>query len=145
MIQRIQSLWLFLAALVNSGLFLFDIYHGHVMTNGVDTVVSMRINDKFHLVIMALVIVVMPLVAIFLFKDRKRQRMVTVLSIIFSLSFLATMLLRTSKFSEVYPAATNGSYWIGSVLPVISVVFMVLAIRGIAKDEKLVRSQDRLR
>jgi len=145
MIQRKQSIWLLLAALINAGVFIFDVYRGHVMTNGVDTIVAMRINDKFHLVLMALVIVVLPLLAIFMFKNRKRQRILTILSILFSLSFVSTMLLRTSKFTAEYPDATNGTYWIGSVLPVISIVFLIMAIMGINKDEKLVRSQDRLR
>jgi uncharacterized membrane protein len=145
MIQRVQSLWLFLAALANSGVLLFDLYRAHIVVNGSDTLMSLRVNDKFHFLLMALVIIILPLVAIFMFKNRKRQRTLSVLSIIFSLSFVSTMIFRVSKFSNEHPEATNGSYWIGSVLPVAAIVFLFLAIRGIAKDERLIRSQDRLR
>jgi hypothetical protein len=42
------------------------------------------------------------------------------------------------------PQAT-GSYWIGSVLPLVADVFLILAILAIRKDENLVKSMDRLR
>jgi hypothetical protein len=47
--------------------------------------------------------------------------------------------------SQANPAPTNGGYAFGSVLPIFSLVFLILAIRGINKDEKLVKSLDRLR
>lgn len=37
------------------------------------------------------------------------------------------------------------SYEVGSVFPIVALVFLVLALRGIRKDEKLIRSADRLR
>lgn len=145
MIQRAQSLWLFLAALANSGVLLFDLYRTHLMTNGVDTVMSVRVTEKFPFLLTALVIIVLPLIAIFMYKNRKRQRILSVLSIVFSFGFISTMLFNISKFNSDNPTATHGTYWIGSVLPAAAIVFLFLAIKGINKDEKLVRSQDRLR
>jgi Domain of unknown function (DUF4293) len=145
MIQRKQTLWLLLAALINVGLFLFDLYRVHVVTNGVDTILPLKVNDKFFFVLIALVTIVLPAIAIFMYKDRKRQRLLGVLSVIACLSFISTMLMQVSKFSSSIPAASGGTYWIASVLPVISIIFLVMAIRGINKDEKLVKSQDRLR
>jgi hypothetical protein len=43
------------------------------------------------------------------------------------------------------PTPANGSYQLGSVIPVVVAVFLILALRGISKDEKLVKSMDRLR
>lgn len=145
MIQRTQSLWLFLAALANSGVLLFDLYRTHLMTNGVDTVMSVRVTEKFPFLLTALVIIVLPLIAIFMYKNRKRQRILSVLSIVFSFGFISTMLFNINKFNSDNPTATNGTYWIGSVLPAAAIVFLFFAIKGINKDEKLVRSQDRLR
>lgn len=39
----------------------------------------------------------------------------------------------------------DGNYGIGSVLPVAAIILLIIAISGIRKDEKLVRSVDRLR
>jgi peptidoglycan/LPS O-acetylase OafA/YrhL len=139
MIQRIQTLWLFLAALVNSGLFMFDLYRPDDATG---ILKSINVNNNYFFVLIALVTIVLPLVAIFMFRDRKRQKRLAVLSIIACLSFISTMLM---KINSSYPAGTTGSYWIGSILPVLAVIFLFMAIRGISKDDKLVRSQDRLR
>jgi hypothetical protein len=38
-----------------------------------------------------------------------------------------------------------GNYGIGVILPSLAILFIILALRGIRKDEMLVRSADRLR
>jgi hypothetical protein len=95
--------------------------------------------------LLALVITVLPFVAIFMFGNRKRQKTITLLSMVFTIGFIALTLLRVSSFNNGTSAPTNGSYWIGSVLPVVSVIFHFLALQGIRKDEKLIKSLDRLR
>lgn len=146
MIQRIQSVWLLLAALCNAGLFFFDFYHADVVTNGLAAVQHLRVNDHYPSLLMALAITIMPLVAIFLFKKRKQQRTVVILSIVFTIGFISNILMRVTNFNNsVTPAPTGGSYWIGAVLPALAIIFMIMAIRGINKDEKLVKSLDRLR
>ncbi|OJW82717.1 MAG: hypothetical protein BGO69_07015 [Bacteroidetes bacterium 46-16] len=139
MIQRIQTLWLFLAALVNAGLFVFDLYRP---ADASGTLKPLNVIDNYFFVLIALVTIVLPLVTIFMFRDRKKQVRMTAVSIIASLSFISTMLM---EVRSSYPAGTSGSYWIASVLPVLAIIFLIMAIRGIRKDEKLVRSQDRLR
>jgi hypothetical protein len=54
-------------------------------------------------------------------------------------------LSRVSQLEKMVPAPTNGSYWVGAVLPVASLIFLIMAAVAIRKDEKLVRSMDRLR
>ncbi len=145
MIQRKQTIWLLLAALFNAGLFFFDLYRAHIMENNVDTLKQINVSGHYPLLLMALVITALPLVAIFLFKNRKRQRAVTVFSVVAVVGFISVVMMRVTNFAANHPTATNNTYWIGSVLPVISIVFLIMAIRGINKDEKLVKSQDRLR
>jgi len=140
MIQRKQSIWLLLAALFSSGVFFLDLFRVHTMVNGVDTVVPYRTDQHFPILIIAIVMVAVPLINIFMFKDRKRQIRLAAAGIIAIGSFLTKVLLD----ARVEPPATV-TYWVGAVLPVISLVFLVLAIIGIRKDEKLVRSIDRLR
>lgn len=145
MIQRIQSLWLLLAALVNAGLFYFALYKADMVQNGVTVVQSLRVNDHYPSLLIALVITIMPLIAFFMYKSRTKQRNMALFAVVATIGFVAATLMRVSNFNNGTSAPINGSYWIGAILPVISVVFLFMAINGIRKDEKLVRSQDRLR
>ncbi|HYD21559.1 MAG TPA: DUF4293 domain-containing protein [Flavipsychrobacter sp.] len=145
MIQRIQTLWLFLAGLLNAGVFYFDVYRGYININGADTLVSLRVGPKLFLMLIAIVMTALPLLAILMFKDRKRQRSMAVVSVVATLSFIAAAMTQVTPFLEANAGIANDTYWIGMVLPFISIVFLVLAIRGINKDQKLVKSLDRLR
>jgi dolichol kinase len=145
MIQRKQSLWLFLAALLNAGVFLFDIYHADVTNAGIVDHKFVRVQDHFPSLLIALVMTLLPLITIFMFRNRKRQTSMTVASIIATLSFEGMALSRVSQLEKMVPAPTNGSYWVGAVLPVASLIFLIMAAVAIRKDEKLVRSMDRLR
>ncbi len=145
MIQRIQSIWLLLAGLVNAGLFFFALYRAEVMQNGVAVMHELRVNDHYPSLLVALVITAMPLIAIFMFKSRTKQRNMALFSIVASAGFIASTLMRVSNFNNGTSAPVNGTYWIGSVLPVIAIILLFMAISGIRKDEKLVKSLDRLR
>ncbi|XZF12972.1 DUF4293 domain-containing protein [Chitinophagaceae bacterium MMS25-I14] len=145
MIQRIQTVWLLLAALVNAVLFEVNLYTAHMVQNGADTEVKINVTGHYPTLLIAAVITLIPLIAIFLFKNRKRQRALTAFGIVATIGFIATIIMRVTNLNNSVPAPTNGSYSILSVLPVISAVFLVMAIKGIRKDEKLVKSLDRLR
>ena len=145
MIQRKQSVYLFLAALLNAGVFIFDLYQYHTQVSGIDTLGKVRVNDNFAALLIATLITLLPLITIFLFNTRKRQISLSLVSVLGVFSFIALLLWRVNGVSKMIPPPTNGSYWIGSVLPVISLVFLIMAIMGIRSDEKLVKSVDRLR
>ena len=145
MIQRKQSLWLLIAALLNAGVLYFDLYRIHMTVNGVDTSWQLRVSDHYPSLILAVVMIFIPLVTIFLFKNRKQQIRMAVYSIVAEAAFIAALLMRVSNLSKQDPPPTSGSYWIGSVLPVIALIFLLIAIIGIRRDEKLVKSVDRLR
>ena len=145
MIQRIQSLWLFLAGLLSACLFVTWLYKAHQLTNGMDTEQLIRVNDHYPSLLLAVVMTLLPLVSIFMFKNRKRQRSLTVISILSVIGFLALTLMRVSDFNNNNPDAGSGTYGLGAILPVAALIFLILAVRGINKDEKLVKSLDRLR
>ena len=142
MIQRKQSLWLLIAALLNAGVFYFGVYRYHIMENGVDTLKEVRVNDHFPSLLIALVMAILPLITIFMFGNRKRQIAMSFVSILAVCSFVTIALSRTRNLNAL---PSSESYWVGAVLPVAAVVFLFMAIIGIRKDEKLVRSVDRLR
>jgi hypothetical protein len=146
MIQRKQTLWLLLAALLNTGVFFFDLYHAHTIVDGMDTLTRLRVADHFPSLLVALIMVAVPFITIFLFKNRKQQQRMALISILACISFISLVLMRVNSLNGAVPAPTDGAYWIGAILPVVSIVLLIMAIIGISKDEKMVRSSfDRLR
>lgn len=145
MIQRKQSIWLFIAALLNAGVFYFDLYRAHATINGADIVMPLRVADHYPSLLIALVMTALPFVTIFMFGNRKRQMRMSFVGILAIISFITLLLSRVTSLSKLIPPPTSGSYWIGAVLPVIAIVFLIMAIFGIRRDEKLVKSVDRLR
>jgi uncharacterized membrane protein len=145
MIQRKQTLWLLFASLLGAGVFLFDLYRGEINVGEVTEHKILRVSDHYPSVLIGLVMAILPFVTIFMFGNRKRQMRMTAAAILAAASFMTMMLSRVTGLSKLTPPVTGGSYWIGAVLPVLAIVFLVLAILGIRSDEKLVRSTDRLR
>jgi uncharacterized protein DUF4293 len=145
MIQRKQTLWLLIAALLNACVFLLGIYRYHVLVNGVDTVKELVVGDNYPTIIIAVAMTLIPLVTLFMYSNRKRQMRMTAYAMVAEAAFIFALLVRVNKLSSLVPPPTSGSYWIGSILPVAAMVFLFMAISGIRKDEKLVKSLDRLR
>jgi peptidoglycan/LPS O-acetylase OafA/YrhL len=137
MLQRKQSLWLLLAALLNSGVLYYSLWQP---TFESDSFEAVRTNNYFDLLILGVTIIVLPLLAIFMFHNRKRKIRLVLLCTFTNVVFIADMLVNV-HFSKV----KDGNYGIGSVLPVAAIILLIIAISGIRKDEKLVRSVDRLR
>ena len=146
MIQRKQSLYLFIAALLNAGVLFFDQYRfvTQSIISGVtvNTPMQIKVADHYPSILIALVMILLPLITIFMYGDRKRQLRMCFVSTLAALSFITITLTRISK---IMPVPASGSYWIGSILPAIALVFIILAVLGIRRDEKLVKSVDRLR
>lgn len=145
MIQRIQTVWLFLAALAGAGLFYFNVHKAVVIKENAEVVEKLGAGNNFILLLLALVLIVLPLVAIFMFKNRKSQKRMAMLGIVANAGFLAAAIMLIGNITNKVPGPKDSSYLPGIVLPIVCIVFITLAIRGINKDEKLIRSQDRLR
>lgn len=146
MIQRIQSVWLFLAALVSAGLFYFNLHQADVMKDGAMVTEKLGASNHVLLMFFTVALITLPLVAIFLFKDRKKQKRLALLAIIAHIGFIAAAVMLIGNINNSTPPPVDSTYLpIGMVLPVIAIVLIILAIRGINKDDRLIRSQDRLR
>lgn len=147
MIQRIQSVWLFLAAMINGLLFIMKLYHAEASTvMGTSSMEHFGVRDSANLplFIAAAAITILPLIAIFFYGDRKRQRGVVIGSIIANIGFFSLVIMKIGQYKSQHPGA-KVSYDFGLLLPIVAIILMILAIRGINKDEKLIRSLDRLR
>ena len=136
MLQRIQTVYLFLAALCSAGLiFLFELG---------ENVAGQAVYAIDVLLVFALFIIsaVISLVTIFLYSNRKLQFMLGRLNILLNLILLGLFVYWSLNISGEAYVSEKG---IGMLIPVISIVFLVLANKAIKKDEDLVKSVDRLR
>lgn len=139
MIQRIQTIYLLLAALALFVLLALPV--GYQETES-GIVVNVGITENIPTLVLSLLGGVISLVAIFLYKSRKLQLRITMIAILLSLLTLVSTLLFDYVTGTQLITSPN---FIVLVMPVFSFVFNLLAYRGIDSDEKLVRSMDRLR
>lgn len=145
MIQRIQSVWLLLAAAINVLLFFLGLYKATVFEDGIERIEEITANGNFILLIIAAIAILLPFAAIFMFGNRKRQMNMTVLSMLINIGFVAAVLMMVGTLNNTQPAPTNGTYLPGIGAPIVSLIFLFLAMRGIRKDIKTIKSLDRLR
>lgn len=145
MIQRKQSLWLLIAALLNGGVYFFDLYISKSAVTGTEMATSLRVSDHYPTLIIVLVMALVPFITIFMYADRKRQIRMAAMSLLATTSFITMTLMRVSNFTHTAPPGAAGSYGIGSILPIAGIIFIIMAILGIRSDDKMVKSADRLR
>jgi hypothetical protein len=142
MIQRIQSIYLLLAVLVSASLFYLPLFEVPSATAGTDAVKFM-ITSNALLLVLACAIGVLSFITIFLFKSRPLQLRICRLILILIFVMIGLLFYTSDTISNGLNQKVI--YKIGTYLPLLQVVFVFLAHHGIKKDEKLVRSADRLR
>lgn len=152
MIQRIQSIWLLLASLTICCLVFIPMVTAnvggieyHVIASGLYQKTgnqTTQIESSLPLYISTIAVVLICLLNIFNYKRRTTQKRIIIATII----MIIGLAFWCSQFAKIIPGdLANANYNIGMFLPVIAILFCILAIRGINNDEKLLRSADRLR
>lgn len=136
MIQRIQSLWLLLAAACAFAGFKFSYYSGTKLND--IALHKLNATSTLLLMITTIAVGVLALVNIFLYKKRSLQLKLCVLGILLEAVLIFLYYRETTTF-------TLGTYSLTSILHSIIVLAFVLAARSINKDEKLIKTSDRLR
>lgn len=143
MIQRIQTIFLLLAAAAFFSLFGLDFASSDTATAGFLADKAFDIQDHTALTALAALGGLLALVAMFLFKNRFLQIRFGYLVILMS---LALPIVAALLFREEWTAnAAKITLGIGLAAPLVALIFTALANRFISKDEKLVKSMDRLR
>ncbi len=145
MIQRIQSVYLLIGSILLGILHLVPFGKGNQVAESMLSDGLFNINDGNMLLIPSTIAAVVMLVSIFLFKNRKAQKMSVILSMFLLGMFLGFAITTYFKNSELFGTTNNFSLGLGSILPFLALVFGVLAAGAISKDEKIVKSMDRLR
>ena len=135
MLQRIQTLYLLIAAVCSGALSLSTYL---LVSEGVTVYV---IDSIFYLVLFE-GSAMLSLISIFLFKSRQTQFVLGRLNIILNFILLGLFVFRLLSLPG---GPANPEKGIGLLLPIFSIVLLALANKAIKKDETLVKSVDRLR
>ena len=147
MIQRIQTLFLLLAGAAFAALLVYPFATSAPSGSDMQNIFadgSYSIQDNLMLEILVLAGILLSFVNIFLFKKRKIQMRIGYLLMILSILIpLVAYLYFTNQVSTLSDAPVQDGP--GVFLPIASLVFAILANYFIRKDEKIVRSMDRLR
>jgi FlaA1/EpsC-like NDP-sugar epimerase len=146
MIQRIQSLYLLLAAAAGTATWFFNLWKA-TLNNG--TITYFNAQSSYLVFVVYMVIVALALTCIFLFKNRKLQFRLTVVNLLFA---VAAIVLQYLKVQDNANSLTTKGFTISSAtylpaafLPILILILLFMAARGIYKDERLIKSLDRLR
>lgn len=157
MIQRIQTVWLLVAAITLLGLFVFpyvsfidlvglgkQIYVTGIYSSNNNE--SVRESSSVILAIYAGIVVIVPLFTIFLYKNRKRQVLLIIVEIVL-IVLLGIWMWSTAHttLDVINQRIQAGNVGVGFFLLPVAIIFLGMAASSIRKDEKLIKSADRLR
>ncbi|MEI7724615.1 MAG: DUF4293 domain-containing protein [Bacteroidota bacterium] len=158
MLQRIQSVYLVIVAIACILLFFFPLanYYNELQGNYKFFIYGIRSMDPepkvlfgpyftIPLIFLTVASFIFTVSAILLFKNRPLQirlcafNMITNIVLVMVIFFFYATRIKTLTMTEPEYNYT------GMVLPLVSILFLILANQGIRKDEALVKSADRLR
>ncbi len=139
MIQRRQSLWLLFATIAAVLSFMFPFATGKEMkTTRLVEKEEVIAGGNFFLVILTSGSLILSTVIIFLFKNRKQQVRLCLLGILLSLIIIAIYILQTRNL-------INATLALYCILPFAILIGYFMAFRDIRRDEKLIKTLDKLR
>ena len=138
MIQRQQSLWLLLAAVSSFLSFKFPFYTGNILEDNMSRFEELEGGSNFFLLIVTGLSILISVIAIFMYKDRKTQFKLAIGGI------MVAVILLVLYFSQLKKNAT-GNFALTADLVLAILIGYIMAARGRGKDEKLVKSLDKLR
>lgn len=136
MLQRIQTIWLLLAAACAFLSFQFPFYTG---TNA-ELIPSAILDGKttIPIILATSAVGIVALICIFLYKNRKLQLRLTVLCIVLEALLIFLYYNQVKTFN-------GGTYALTALLQGCIVFFLFLAARGINHDSKIIKESNRLR
>ncbi len=146
MIQRIQSIYLLLASLAGFGLLglPFAKTTAPVSDSALFADATYSVGDNIALLVLFAVAGALALAAIFLFNNRPTQMKLTQLGIVANVVGLALTVIVFWQDGQ-FGSSVDVQDGLGAYLPFGFLLFGILALRAIRKDENLVQSMDRLR
>ena len=138
MIQRQQTLWLILSLAAAVLTFIFPFYTGQYVDNDQPRFMELQAGSTLFLVVLTGAAALIAGITIFMFKDRKTQLKLAIGGLIISIVLLVLYFVEYGKF-------TTGNFALSCLFAFAILIGFIGGIRGIVKDEKLVKSLDKLR
>ena len=138
MIQRQQTLWLLLATLAALLSFMFPFVIGKGIEKGIEVDKLIKADSHFILLILTGASLILSGAAIFLYKDRPLQIKLCLIGLLLSIAIIVLYILQVNKL-------TKSTLALFAILPFAVTIGYYMAFRNIRKDEKLVKSLDKLR
>ena len=136
MIQRIQTIWLLLASLLVFLTLKFSFYSGTlVFDNTYDSLIA---TDNIPLMILTSALGTMLFINIFLFKKRTLQIRFCLLGILLECLVVFLYYRQLDLYSK-------GTFDLWASFHLLAILFIILAMRGIHKDGKIIKDSERLR
>ena len=136
MIQRVQTIWLLLASAAVLLSLKTSFYSGSLIAD--NTYHSIMGIDSYGVMILTVALGTALFVNIFLFKHRMLQFRICLFAL------LAECLLIFLFFNQI-KNYSKGNFSLWCALHIFILLFIILAARGIYKDEKLIKDSNRLR
>lgn len=149
MIQRIQSLYLLLSAAAGITVGYFELWKAKLTRGTVISDEYFNASSSYLIFVVLMISILLSLVCIFLFKNRKLQFRLTVMNVLIAIGVMCLIYFKVQDKSQelMNSGATivSQSFLLPAFLPVVMIVLLIMAARGIYKDERLIKSLDRLR
>jgi len=145
MIQRVQTIFLFLAAGVFGGFFGLPFASSDVAAPEFFSDKVFNIMDHTALIGLSGLGILLALITIFLFKNRKLQIKFGYLIICIAIILPAAAYFLFKNQSVSTNSSVPISIQPGVFLPLVAIILAAIANYYIKKDDKLVKSMDRLR
>ena len=152
MLQRIQSVYLFLSALFLGLMFSFP-YVGflgrdiQIYTLGPAGLIRFtdgeKLMDIYPVLILLLLTLLISVISIFLYKNKVRQMRYSVFNMLLILGLL--ILIGYYIFYAKNQLDARIIFKVPLIFPLLSILFTYLAFKNIRKDEILIKSVDRIR
>jgi len=155
MLQRIQTIYLLAASILMSLMLFLPLAEIAAEGTGIYNVLSKGwyitgvgpaelAMATWPVFILALMLVLLPFISIFLYRNRKLQIRICVYSIILAFGLIGLIYYYfVTGFRQMDDPAYALQFPLA--LPAIFIILIYLAFRGIRKDEILIRSLDRIR
>ena len=157
MIQRVQTIFLAIAAIAAFSIIFLPIWakgveasqseillDARAMKYMVGTEMQMETNT-IAISVLAVLSSIVALGSLFSYKDRMKQMKLNLLNALILAGVVGSMVYYLYQGSQIFSPEIQGSFDAGFFMPLVALFCNSMANRFIRKDEKLVKSVDRLR
>ncbi len=138
MLQRIQTIWLLAASILSFLTLRLPVYNGNKVINDVQSYNTLSATSGLFLIVLTVCTGLISFITIFLYKNRSMQLKLCLAGLLLCLITDWLFFMEIKSFGQ-------GSFTLWSVFYFLIPISIILAMRGIYKDQKLVKSVDRLR